>query len=104
MPHGGLALANSLATFLEMGALLFFMRRGSPGWKDASYWRVCKALLAGGGMALILWGWLWLTRGLASWIIALGGIVIGTWCYSLMVMFLRVPELQKVISVLKTNF
>jgi putative peptidoglycan lipid II flippase len=105
MPHGGLALANSLATFLEMGVLLLFMRRRLAGLEGRKVLDgFIKASIAGGVMALILWGWLWLTQGLSAWIIALGGIVIGAGSYSLMVLFLKVPELQKVISVLKRRF
>ena len=38
-PHGGLALANTVATTLEMGLLLFLMRRrlnGLDGWRRNS--------------------------------------------------------------------
>ena len=35
MPHGGLALANSLATALEMVGLLYFMRRRLDGLRSA---------------------------------------------------------------------
>ena len=46
MPHGGLALANSLATFLEMGALLFFMRRRLIGIEGRRVLdRVCTGIV-----------------------------------------------------------
>ena len=59
MPHGGLALANSLATFLEMGVLLVLLRRRLDGLGGG---RVLSALgqagLGGLAMAAGLWAWL----------------------------------------------
>jgi putative peptidoglycan lipid II flippase len=102
IPHGGLALANSLATFLEMGTLLFFMRRRLSGLNGR---RVLdgfgKACLAGGVMALALWGWMVLTRGLSNWLIALGGMAIGTVTYGLAVVLLRVPEVGMLLEGIK---
>lgn len=102
MPHGGLALANSLATFLEMGTLLFFMRRRLSGLNGR---RVLdgfgKACLAGAVMTLGLWGWMVLTRGLSNWLIALGGMGVGTVIYGLAVILLRVPEVRMLLEGIK---
>ena len=98
MPHGGLALANSLATFLEMGALLFFMRRRLMGIEGRRVFAgFAQALCAGGVMALALWGWLGVTKASSSWLTALGGIVIGGLAYGLMLFLLRVPEVNMVV-------
>lgn len=99
MPHGGLALANSLATFLEMGVLLFIMRHRLSGLDGGKLLNgVAKALAAGGLMSLALWVWLTLTANLSVWIVALGGVAIGVLVYVLGLTILRVPELKMVLQ------
>jgi putative peptidoglycan lipid II flippase len=98
MPHGGLALANSLATFLEMGVLLIFMRRKLSGLEGRKVLDgVVKALAAGGMMSLALWGWLALTALLSIWLVALGGVAIGILVYVVGLFILRVPEIKTVL-------
>jgi putative peptidoglycan lipid II flippase len=95
MPHGGLALANSIATFLEMGVLLIYMSRRLSGLEGERVLNgLVKALVGGGVMALALWGWLRLTVELSPWLTALGGIAVGGVVYLLMLILLRVPELR----------
>lgn len=108
MPHGGLALANSLATFLEMFALLLFMRKRLLGLEGKKVLNgLLSALIAGGLMALALWGWMRLTaqwtisRGLSNWVIALGGIAVGVLVYGLTLVLLRVPEIKQVFEGIK---
>lgn len=76
MPHGGLALANSLATFAETGWLLWLINRRLGGiesrWLLAGLAQVGLAT-AGMGAALQLWLSLWPDAS-ALW---LGGIGIG---------------------------
>ncbi len=104
VPHGGLALANSLATFLEMGALLVFMRRRLAGIEGRHILSGLAQALAGGGvMALALWGWLSLTSmlsipgNLSPWVTALGGMILGAAVYGLVLLALRVPEIKMVL-------
>jgi putative peptidoglycan lipid II flippase len=105
MPHGGLALANSIATFLEMGVLLIFMRRRLSGLEGGRVLNgLVKALVGGGVMALALWGWLKLTAGMSPWLTALGGIAAGGVVYLLMLMLLRVPELRMARDGIKRRF
>jgi putative peptidoglycan lipid II flippase len=95
MPHGGLALANSIATFLEMGVLLIFMRRRLTGLEGRHVLNgLVKALAAAGVMALALWGWMRATAGAPAWLVALGGMLVGVLVYVLMLALLRVPELK----------
>ena len=108
LPHGALALANSIATFLEMGALLFVMRKRLSGLEGTQVLKgLLHALVAGGLMALALWGWMRLTaqwtisRGLSNWIIALGGIAVGVLVYGLVLVLLRVPEVKMVLGIVK---
>lgn len=95
MPHGGLALSMTLASYLEMAILLFFMRRKLSGLEGSKLVNgLGKALAAGGFMALILWGWLHLTDGMSVWLVSLGGVAIGILAYIMGLMVLRVPELK----------
>lgn len=102
MPHGALALANSVATFLEMGALLTFMRRRLSGLEGKRIINgLLQALAAGGVMSLALWAWLRVTQNLSVWVIALGGVAVGVLVYAGMLALLRVPELGLVTNALK---
>lgn len=101
MPHGGLALANSFATALEMVGLLFLLRRRLVRMEGKRIFQIVwQAGLAGGCMALFLWGWLYLTASLSVWIQALGGIAIGGLIYLGLMAILRVPELFNLYAVL----
>jgi len=102
MPHGGLALANSLATFLEAFALMFLMRGRLAGIEGKNVLNgAWKALLAGGFMSAALWGWSNLAGNFSSWVITLGGIAIGVFVYGLAVYILRTPELTRVLEFVK---
>jgi putative peptidoglycan lipid II flippase len=102
MPHGALALANSIATFIEMSALLVAMRRRLSGLEGRRLLSgLTQALLAGGVMSLALWGWLTLTRGSSVWLVALGGVAAGSLVYGLMLVLLRVPEVKMLFESVK---
>jgi putative peptidoglycan lipid II flippase len=94
MPHGGLALANSLATLLEMGVLLVLLRRRLDGLGGG---RILLALgqagLAGLAMAAGLWAWLSLGARLPDWLLVSGGAGLGLLLYAAGMALLRVPEL-----------
>lgn len=102
MPHGGLALANSLATGLEAGALWVFMRRRLRGMEGP---RVLKgtgqAIVATAVMVLALIGWLGLTRDRQALITGGGGVLVGGLVYGLGVLILRVPEVRSLIELLR---
>jgi putative peptidoglycan lipid II flippase len=101
-PHGGLALANSLATALEMVGLLVLMRRRLGGLG-------ARELLGGIGQAAagsLLMGvgvlaWLGLTTSQADWLVAMGGVVLGGVLYGLALLALRVPELYGLLGFLR---
>jgi putative peptidoglycan lipid II flippase len=99
MPHGGLALANSLATALEATALFVVMRRrlnGIEGNYLARGFGACA--LASLGMAVGLWFWIQSAGSLNRWIVALGGVALGGTIYGVSVLLLRVPEIQILID------
>jgi putative peptidoglycan lipid II flippase len=99
LPHGGLALSMTLASYIEMAVLLIVMRRKLSGLEGGKLFNgVAKALLAGGLMALALWGWLTLTVSSSIWIVALGGIAVGILAYIIGLIVLRVPEMKMVFQ------
>jgi putative peptidoglycan lipid II flippase len=98
MPHGGLALANSLATALEAAALFIFMRRRLNGI-EGSY--IARGFIASGfaalGMGSGLWFWIQSTGSLSRWVVVPGGIALGGIIYGFAITVLRVPEIQSAI-------
>lgn len=93
LPHGGLALANSFATFLEMLALLYLMRRRLDGLEGRDLLTgLGQSGLAAAAMGLALWAWLARIDG-PIWLLALGGILLGGGVYALAAWLLGIPEL-----------
>ena len=102
MPHGGLALANSLATFLEMIALLMIMRRRLEGIDGALIWQgVRQASLGAAAMAAVVWGWLSVSAGWSVLVIVAGGLVLGVTAYALLLLVQRTQELGDFWGVVK---
>ncbi len=100
-PHGGLALANSIATALEMCALLYFMNRRLHGMDG-------KRILAGVGQYLI--AVTVMIAGLLLWkkltdfgvlVTTLGGVLIGVGLYFGVCTLLKVDELKMLRSMIK---
>jgi len=99
MPHGGLALANSLATALECLVLLVLLRRRTGGLEGA---RLRPGLIAALGAALamtaVLWGWLRLTSASPTWVIGGGGVVVGAVVYFTAALALGAPEARRLAA------
>lgn len=96
MPHGGLALANSLATALEMCALLFFMRKRLKGLEARFILNGAgKGAIAAVGMALAIYGWVVVNRTLLLpvYLIVCIGLVIGIAVYFSGCALLHVEEI-----------
>lgn len=101
MPHGGLALANSLATTLEMVALLLLMRRRLNGLNGMHILSgSAQATLAAVMMSLLLAAWLGWTKGSNVWVAAGGGIIAGGVIYAAVILVLKVPEARELLSML----
>lgn len=94
MPHGGLALANTIATTLEMVALLWLMRKRLGGLEG-------RRVLLGLGQAtlgsLVMGAgiWMWLRLSYVLWLAVLG-VVVGGVIYAGMVWLLGVEEVREV--------
>jgi putative peptidoglycan lipid II flippase len=101
MPHGGLALANSLATTLEMFGLVYLMRRRLNGLGGRSILLlILKASAAALGMSAVIWGWLILSGTLSNTVIALGGVLAGFAAYLVLLIPLRVNEVHMLTAII----
>lgn len=95
-PHGGLALANSLATALEAGLLLYLMRKRLGGlWGGRLRAGLVRMSISGAAMALVLALWLRLQASMPVIIHALGGILLGVLIYWITSWLLRVEESRR---------
>jgi putative peptidoglycan lipid II flippase len=102
MPHGGLALANSLATGLEAGVLIYLMRRRLGSMEGKIILEgMMKASLATLLMGLCLLGWLAWSVGQAAWLVVGGGILIGAVVFGAALAVLGVSEVRLVFGALK---
>lgn len=96
MPHGGLALANSLATALECVILLVLLRKRLQGLDMHRLVRGVLATLGGTlAMGLAVAGWLQLESQFAVWLVALGGVLIGGLVYYLVTLAIGAPEARQ---------
>ena len=100
-PHGGLALANSIATALEMCALLYFMNKKLNGlegeriWHGISRFGIAVAVMIAG---LLLW-MKFVHAG--TFVTVAGGLVVGVVLYFGVCFLLKVEELNMLKSILK---
>ena len=102
LPLGGLALANSLATFLEMLVLLYLMRRRLKGFEEGRVLRGLGQAAAGSAlMGLGVWGWMQVFGSANVWLIGVGGIAIGGLLFGLYCWAARLPELVEVWGVVR---
>lgn len=101
MPHGGLALANSLATSLEAAGLLVMMRRRLGGLEGRRVLGAAGGALAGAAlMGLALWAWTaWAI--LPAWALTLGGVLVGAMIYLVSLLVSGVDETRLVLNFVK---
>jgi putative peptidoglycan lipid II flippase len=101
-PHGGLALANSLATALEATALFVTMRKRLDGIDGTHLLRGLSLALGGTlAMSAVLLLALRLFPGRPAWLLAPGGILAGGLTYALTLAALRAPEWQALMIALR---
>lgn len=97
LPHGGLALANSVATTLEVGVLLWLMRKRLNGLQGRYVITgAAKSAAAAAAMSAGLVWWLSSMAERSPWLVGLGGILLGGLIYGLVLVILRVDELKTV--------
>jgi putative peptidoglycan lipid II flippase len=94
-PHGGLALANSIAAVLEMMWLLYLIRRRLLGIEGQSLLRSTgRSMLATAAMAIALVVWGRAAHGMALWLVGGGGALLGTGIYLASASLLGAEELR----------
>ncbi len=102
MPHGGLALANTTATFIEMIGLVVLMRKRLNGLDGNRIrqviWQTGLASLA---MGLILWLWMQRINFQSVWIEGGGGILIGGAAYAGIIVLVGVSEVRTVLRAVR---
>lgn len=99
MPHGGLALANSLATAIEAVTLFVVMRKRLNGIEGKFIMRgVIPSAVAALFMSICIFGWLYVGEKLNPWILIPVGVMVGIGVYLAGLWVLRVPELHYITS------
>ena len=102
MPHGGLALANSLATAIEATTLLLLMRKRLNGIEGANVARgFGQFALSALVMSLTLVAWMQFAAQHPTWVAVLGGVLIGGAVYGLGIWVLQVPEVHSLIQFIR---
>jgi putative peptidoglycan lipid II flippase len=105
MPHGGLALANSLATALEVTTLFIIMRKRLNGINELHILR--GGLQAIGGTlamsAAVLLSMRFLS-GVSAWLLTLGGIATGGLIYMAAMMATRATEMTVLVDAIQRRF
>ena len=102
MPHGGLALGNSLATALEALVLLWLMRRRLDGLEGRSLLLAgLQASLATLAMSAALLGWLGVSGDWPTWTVALGGVALGGAAFGVVILLSGAPEPRQVIGAVR---
>jgi putative peptidoglycan lipid II flippase len=100
-PTGGLALANSLATFLEMLVLFFLLRRKLGGLQERQIVIAIGQSLAGAvGMSALILIWHKYTPFQSAALQTLGAVLIGGIVYTGMIIALRVKEVTLIHKML----
>lgn len=92
-PHGGLALANTLATALEGVALLWLLRRQMDFAHLGA--GLAASLLAAAALAVALQLWIRLLGNASMWLVGLGGVLLGGIVYWTVALLLRAPEARQ---------
>lgn len=108
LQHGGLALANSVATTIELGLLLWLLRGRLGGLDGAQLFRsLARQGVAAGGMAVGVWGWL-IWRGsvsaaspVALVITTVGALLLAALLYGGLALLLRSEEVHGVLATVK---
>jgi len=101
MPHGGLALANSLATALESVALILLMRKRLNGLGGGYIWKgVGVSVLGTALMGAVVLGWQALMAAHSNVVILFGAFALGMAVYGGLMWALKMPELMGMVRAL----
>jgi putative peptidoglycan lipid II flippase len=99
LPLGGLPLANSIATTLEMIVLIVLMRRQLNGIEGGYVLKgSLQSALATLAMSAALIAWLRAIGDASVWLVGVGGIAVGGIVYAALVLALKVPEARELLD------
>ena len=101
LSYGGLALANSIATTVEMVILLWLLARAMQGIDGP---RLARSVLRNGGaaavMGLALWAWMTYAALDSAWPVLLGGLGVAVLVYAGAAWLLRSRELMPAVDLI----
>jgi putative peptidoglycan lipid II flippase len=101
-PHAGLALANSIATLLELAVLMALIRRRMDGLEGRrTLIALAKSGLAALAMGATLAGWQVALAGVGGLVVGGGGVLLGVVVYAAVALVLRAEELQAIGGLLR---
>jgi putative peptidoglycan lipid II flippase len=104
MPHGGLALSNTLATTLEMIVLLVILRQRLKGLEGR---RLSTSLLrvglASAIMGVVIWGLINTLSGANPWLLGVLSIALGVGVYGGVSLLLGASEPRSVWSMIRAR-
>lgn len=102
MPHGGLALANSVATAVEATLLLIMMRRRLGGLNgDYILAGTLKGLFAAFLMSLVIYSFMGIIGTDPPWMLVTGGLIIGIGTYGLSLLAMGLNEVGLLLNAVK---
>lgn len=100
MPHGGLALANSIATILEAFVLVTFMQKRMHGLdKKFLLTGILKACIGVGLMAICVIACMHMNLGLPYWLHVVLTILIAATLYGIVLYVFKVDEIKTLVNV-----
>lgn len=99
MPHGALALANSLATIVEMTVLIILLWKKIQWLLDRTGWlSLGRTVLASALLAAALGIWCNTTQSASIWLVGLGGILLGVFVYGAASLVFGSPEARSTLQ------
>ena len=103
-PHGGLALANSTATFIEAIILLILMKKRMKGL-DTKYLLsgIVKSIIATSCMAGVVVAMMNWDAMLPTWLLLLVTVIVAVVVYALVLYLLKVEELKAIHRLLRNR-
>ena len=101
-PHAGLAFSLTVATTLEMGGLVWLLRRRLGGLDFRRLWPgLWRAALASAIMGAALAAWLAITPGWPAWLVAAGGVAGGGVVFAAAAYGLGSPEARLIPTLVR---
>jgi len=102
LPHGGLALANSISTALESIVLIILMRKRLNGVEGTKIgWALIQSLIASMIMGVCVYATTLLGKEVSPWIILIFGAITGVGVYGFCAFLFRIEEANQLIKFIR---